>query len=147
MSIREEKKREEKKFFGRFCGLIKCSRTFEFKGPTEWQLVGGVLTNRTFYNIKNSSILVTRSPSIWLLVDNRKRKNVSHSFGKKNDNKLRLSHAGGSVHSWVSSSSLWVRSASRIKRNHIAVLTQCLLDTPVPRVSDDRTIKTELGRI
>lgn len=46
--------------FGRFCGLISSRRTFEFKGPAEWQLVGafppGLLTNRVFYSIKNSSI-------------------------------------------------------------------------------------------
>lgn len=128
--------------FGRFCGLISCRRTFEFKGPAEWQLVGafspGLLTNRVFYSIKNSSIWSPGHP--WFGCS------PTTLFWRKRQ-QTEVVKAGGDVHSWVPSSSLRVLTGRRIKRNHIAVLTQCLLDTHVPRVSDDRAIKTELDRL
>lgn len=129
--------------FGRFCGLISSRRTFEFKGPAEWQLVGafppGLLTNRVFFFcIKNSSIWSPGHPSFGC--------SPTTLFWRKRQ-QTEVVKAGGDVHSWVPSSSLRVLTGRRIKRNHIAVLTQCLRDTHVPRVSDDRAIKTELDRI
>lgn len=123
--------------FGRFGGLLSCSRTFELKGPSDWQLVGAfspqLLINRAFYHIKNSRLL--GHPWISYRPEPQTKQLVA-SFGE-NDSKLQLSEAEDAftVNTCPQPAVLFFCSdLTPNKAKPIGVLTLCLRDTHVPGV-------------
>lgn len=125
--------REENILFGRFCGLIRYSRTFELKVPSDWQLVGAFhpqhLIIWEFYNIKSSR---SRGHAWIGYRPQQQTKQLVVPF-EKNDNKPRspeTEDACKSSHVFTFNIS-FVLNWRRIKRKSIAAPTLYLQDTHV----------------